>query len=494
MHSKTLQRHLCAGLLCVAFGCGTTSEKEAAAPVATAGARSLSVQQLAQLMGTSGTPIREEDARSIAELWIDYQLLARAAADGDSVLDPALADSALWGAVSNAKAKKWYDQVSAKWTSIPIDAEAMYRNGQILAVRQMQLQIPRTARPSEATEIRRRVDSLRRQITPANFVAMGKTIGADPQSLANDGWVPAWLPGRGAADETVELAVGLTKIGTVSNVISADAGTFIVYRPTFAEAAGVIAPLAQQLSLARAESTYFAQLETASKLELTDNVAPRLREVARDLAGFADSTFALASMNGGAFTARQLVRWINAYPAEAGMQQKFANAPDSVVPELLRMIIRNELFLRQADSAGITVSAEQREGFRAQLRRFAVSAWGSLGVDPRRLPDSVRTMAVTGRAEFNARRVDGFVQNMVNRRGLVLQTPRELREWLRRRYPGSAVAPGPLGDVLQLADRIRISTDSARFERNRKARESGVPPESLATPAPAPAPAAKPKA
>src|SRR5688500_6705485 len=57
--------------------------------VARAGSQELSVTRLAQMMGsTPEVPISNETARAISEVWVNYQLLAQAAARGDSLNDP----------------------------------------------------------------------------------------------------------------------------------------------------------------------------------------------------------------------------------------------------------------------------------------------------------------------------------------------------------------------------------------------------------------------
>ena len=80
--------------------------------VAHAGSQELSVERLGELLGNSKAPLRKDVAKTISELWIDYQLLGQAAARGDSLKDPKMVDSAMWSSISNARAKKWYDMVS----------------------------------------------------------------------------------------------------------------------------------------------------------------------------------------------------------------------------------------------------------------------------------------------------------------------------------------------------------------------------------------------
>src|SRR3981081_2071065 len=74
--------------------------------VARAGSAELSVTKLANLLGKSRAPIRKDIAKSIANVWVDYQLLGVAAAHGDSLNDPKLIDEAMWPALANIQEKE----------------------------------------------------------------------------------------------------------------------------------------------------------------------------------------------------------------------------------------------------------------------------------------------------------------------------------------------------------------------------------------------------
>src|SRR5688572_777325 len=55
--------------------------------VARAGGQELSVTRLSELMGNSKIPLQKDVARAVADLWVSYQLLGHAAANGDSLND-----------------------------------------------------------------------------------------------------------------------------------------------------------------------------------------------------------------------------------------------------------------------------------------------------------------------------------------------------------------------------------------------------------------------
>ena len=102
--------------------------------VARAGSAELTVARLATLLGKSRAPIRKDIAKSIANVWVDYQLLGVAAAHNDSLSDPKLIDDTMWPAIANLKAKKWYDIVSKTWgVEDTTAAQRQWASGDILA-------------------------------------------------------------------------------------------------------------------------------------------------------------------------------------------------------------------------------------------------------------------------------------------------------------------------------------------------------------------------
>ena len=70
---------------------------------AKAGSQELTIERLGQLLGNSAIPIQgpqgRDIAKSLANLWVDYQLLGLAAAKGDSLTDPKAFDDAMWAII-----------------------------------------------------------------------------------------------------------------------------------------------------------------------------------------------------------------------------------------------------------------------------------------------------------------------------------------------------------------------------------------------------------
>src|SRR5207342_1949701 len=81
-----------------AIACGAASNPDVAAKV---GSNQLSVTRLADILGNSQAPLEKDVARSIAELWVNYQLIALASSKGDSLSDKKVMEDALWSSIQN---------------------------------------------------------------------------------------------------------------------------------------------------------------------------------------------------------------------------------------------------------------------------------------------------------------------------------------------------------------------------------------------------------
>src|SRR5690242_14908086 len=67
----------------------------------------LSVQRLGDLMGHSQVRLAKPVAEQIADIWVSYQLLAKAASVGDSLTDSTLIDEVMEPVYSQRKTQLW---------------------------------------------------------------------------------------------------------------------------------------------------------------------------------------------------------------------------------------------------------------------------------------------------------------------------------------------------------------------------------------------------
>ncbi|HUQ46129.1 MAG TPA: peptidylprolyl isomerase, partial [Gemmatimonadaceae bacterium] len=151
--------------------------------VARAGSQELSVTRLSELLGHSKmqVPINKEVATLLArDLWVPYQLLGVAAARGDSLTDTKAIDAAAAGMIENAKLGRFMESVAAKF---PTDSgtEQSYLNatGGLYAARHILLLVPESAPAAVRDSVKRQIDRIRAQVTPANFADMARRYSQD---------------------------------------------------------------------------------------------------------------------------------------------------------------------------------------------------------------------------------------------------------------------------------------------------------------------------
>jgi hypothetical protein len=105
-------------------------------------------------------------AKSIATVWVDYQLLGYAAAHNDSLSDPKQIDEAMWPAIANLKARKWYDIVSKGWgVEDTAAAQRQWQTGQILGADHILL-LTQGQNDAQKADAKKRIDAIRARVTP----------------------------------------------------------------------------------------------------------------------------------------------------------------------------------------------------------------------------------------------------------------------------------------------------------------------------------------
>ncbi len=476
------------GAMAQLVGCNSGALSAHADTVAKAGSEELTVKKLSELLGASKVPLRKDVVRVVADLWVNYQLLAKAGADGDSLNDPKQLDSALWAPIANARARKFFEVVSKNFSlTAPTDGEARYNNGEMFAASHVLFKVPeKGATPEQIQQVKNRADSLRKVLTPANFAALAGRFSQDPGSAQQGGSLGAFPKGMMVGE--FETALKAIKPGEISPVIQTRFGFHIILRPVYSAVTTQVAQLMQQRGAAVAESTYWARLEASNSVAVKSDAPKKARDVVGDLDGFRTSSMVLGTSKRGDFTAKQLVRWIDAYPPEQGLIPQIQNAPDTLIPTLIKNFMRNELFLAQADSAKVDLTDQEKSQIRAEFRTLVINAWTQLGVAPNQLSDSGKTPAA--REKIAAARVNRFLESMLVSDGAFVPIARSTDLMLRMRFPGAKIVDAGVDRALEAAQKLRGSSDSTRAA-NRPASAVPMPGAPQAPVGPAPAPATK---
>ena len=195
--------------------------------VARAGSQELSVNRFANLLGNSAVPLNKDVARTVADLWINYQLLGIASARGDSLNSPAVVDSAMWMAMMNVRSQKFLQQVSAGW--VPSDTsvvtEERYNQGDLLAARHILFRVPQGATQEQIDSVRTAAEAVRARVTPANFAQLAERHGTDG-SAQMGGYLGIF--GRGDMVPEFERAVTALAPGEISPLVQTQFGYHII--------------------------------------------------------------------------------------------------------------------------------------------------------------------------------------------------------------------------------------------------------------------------
>lgn len=433
--------------------------------VARAGSQELTTERLAELMGNSQIPLTDDAARAIANLWVNYQLLGRAAANNDSLNDPEMIDDAMWAMLSQAKANKWHEQVQATWAIDSTPSESTYLRGDVIAAAHILIGVPpQGLSQGRQDSLQRVAERIAREVTTANFANMVQRYTMDPGSKERDG---IYVVPRGQFVPEFEQAVFSLQPGEITRTpVRTQFGWHIIRRLTYPEVeanhlqefANMIAGSAMQV----AESTYLANIEASGNIEFRDDAAETIKKVMQAPEEYRKDRTVIATSKVGPFTAERLARWISAYPPQqqAMMRSQAAQAPDSVLRDFTRaQFIRGELVLAQADSAKVDLSEEEVADARTRFAQLVHRVWTELKISPPILADSAQAPAQ--RERVASEMIETYMDQLVQDKVPYVDVPMPLSEVLREKYEANVNRAG-IARSLERAARVRAVMDSTR--------------------------------
>jgi hypothetical protein len=433
--------------------------------VARAGNQELTTERLGELMGSSQIPLTEEAARAIANLWVNYQLLGRAAARNDSLNDPKLVDEAMWAILSQQRANKWHEQVQATWSVDTVPNEATYMRGDVIGAQHILIGVPAQGLSQGKQDSMQRVaERLAREATAENFPRLVQEYTMDPGSKETGG---AYVVPRGNFVPEFEQAVLSLQPGEITRTpVRSQFGWHIIRRLTYPEIQrghmDAFTNIVAGSSVAVAESTYLAGVEAAGNIQFKSNAAEIIKKVMTAPDDYAKDRTVIATSKAGDFTAAKLARWITAYAPrqQAMMRAQAAQAPDSVLRDFTKaQFIRGELVLAQADSAKVQLSPAELADARNQFSQLVHRVWTELKIAPPLLADSAQAPAQ--RERVASEMVETYMNQLVQDQVPYVEVPKPLSEVLREKYEYDVNRAG-IARALERAARVRAVTDSTR--------------------------------
>jgi len=461
-----------------AVACGAASNSDVAAK---AGDQQLSVARLAEILGQSQAPLEKDVARSIAELWVNYQLVGVAAAKGDSLNDPKVMEAALWSNIDNIRVKKFYDEVSKGWDTItPGPDEQRYMNGEAYAARHILVKLDAGATPEQKASALKKAEGIRAEATSANFAKLAAKSD-EPGAAERGGDLGLFQTGMMVPE--FETCVKAIKPGEISPVCETSFGYHIIYRSPYADVAEKFAPIAKQRNVAIAESTYLANVEKSNNVELVASVGVKAKAIARNPLGYNKDNSKVASYKGGELTSAEFADWVSAYPPSAQIRPQLIGAADSLVEKFVRQIVRNELVLKQADSAKAKLDTAELSNLFLNFKNAVTQAWTQLGIEPNTLTDS--TKAGADKVKVASTRIETFFDKLIKNEAPFVDVPYPVARALQTKYPFSINDAG-LDAVVERAKTVRATADSLKAQTGAPAAPGAMPappkPDSSAPP------------
>ena len=439
--------------------------------VARAGSQELTVARTAEMLGGTDVPLRADAVRTVAQIWVNYQLLGHAAAQGDSLGSNEDADRGMWSAIAQLRTKKFYEIVGKDWGKVdPTEFEKAYNDGAMLGAAHILLsKQPEGISATANDSIKREAERIASTVTAATFAAVAKARSQDPGSKDKGGDYGVFPPGQMVS----EFDAGIRSVppGGISKVVETQFGYHIIRRHTWAEIKDQFGEAYGGLASQRAESVYFAGVEKAANVQVKPSAAKLVKAIAEDVDGYRDDKTVIATARSGDLTAARMAMWMGAFPAQSRMRAQVVQAPDSLMPMFVKNVMRNELLLRAADSAKVTLDSAQLHDVRQSFRGGVMGVMTALNLSPKQLADSAPDKAA--RERLAAARVEEYMTGMIRNERQYVEVVEQIALVLHDRFE-SRVVPAGIDRALAAATTARSKADSVR--------SAGQPPSAVPMP------------
>jgi hypothetical protein len=368
--------------------CGDSAGSASPEVVATAAGSEFPTEVAAQILAPeTELPAEPDIVGALANLWIDYVLLARLAVE-DSTLSNLDVSNLVRMQVEQEMVMRLREQVIQVDTALTAEElraryEAELPGGRIRA-RHILVQFPQGATPEQEDSVRTFIGSLRTRILAGeDFAALAREFSQDPGSGANGGDLGSF--GSGDMVPPFEEAAFALEVGELSEVVETTFGLHLIrvderIIPPFEDTAPLFRTQIQNQMLAAAESTYVANLVEASGLTVDESGYESVKRLASDpqmiLTGRAADR-SLAEFDGGSLTLGEFQQWIQS--ANVQVRDQIQMAPDEQLEVLLQNLARSEILVAQAGVDGIDVPAERQDSMAAGVRSSVAAIADQMG-------------------------------------------------------------------------------------------------------------------
>jgi peptidyl-prolyl cis-trans isomerase C len=376
-------------LLPLAFALGC-ADSDPEGVLARAGDHAFTVDEAVRLLaGQPDLPNEPQVAAALAELWVDYTLLASTLAE-DSTLESVDLVPVVQGRIDQEMIFALRDSLIRTDTVVSEEEiRERFRSeapGAQVRARHILLGFPLQATDQQRDSVRREVEELRSRILAGEeFEALARQFSQDPGSAANGGDLGFF--GRNDMVEPFAVAAFALEPGEISEVVQTPMGYHVIRTdekevPTFEDVAPQFRQQVLAQRLQQAESLYVAQLEEEADIRVLDDVASVARRVIED-PGLALSRRArdrvLVNYDGGELTVGELRMFMQSQLPEG--RARLAQAPDSVLTDdVLPGVTQRELLVSQARAEGFAPPQTYVDSLVTNVREQLVQAADALSL------------------------------------------------------------------------------------------------------------------
>ena len=438
----------------------------------------LSVTRLAELLGNAKVPvpITKENAGIVADLWVNYQLLGHAAAVSDSLADRKAIDAAVTPLTKTMRLRKFTDTL-VKSFKVDSGSEASYNQaaGDLYAARHILFGFPPAATATQKDSVRKKAETILPTVTSANFGQLAERHSTDPSAKGRGGTLGVYS--KEAMVPPFSNAVAALKPGQIGpTLVESNYGFHIVQRLPFEQVDK--AEYNQKYSesaVQKEDSIYLASLEKSASIEVRGNAPSLAKAAVADPVKHRKDGAVMATFKGGDLSVSEFLGWVETMPPQMQVSRQLPQLPDSVVKTFISSLAQREVMLLKADSAKVGLSTEEQSQLYGQFGQLVQMVWQQLGVDPRMLADSAKT--VPERERLAASRIESYVDRILAGQAQPLPVPQPLANVLQTKYDYTINSAG-IERAVERAKKIRASADSTRAANTPQSQVPlpGVPP------------------
>jgi len=378
---------------CDGFGQAVSSHTNV---IARAAGHDLTVDQTAAMLAPRREiPAQRDVVEAVANLWVDYMLLATAASQ-DSTLGNVDLNPYLRPYLEQTMVVKLRDQVVQYDTVISDDSlRSQFERDQTrteVRARHILLRLPPDATPAARDSVARLAQDLqRRAASGEDFAALARAHSQDGSAQQGGDLGYARREGPNSWVTPFADAAFAMQPGQISNVVETPFGLHIIKvedrrQPKFEDESAMFRAEVVRQRQFRAESLYVSGLTDPLRLSVqegaVDNAKEILRSPSTELRGRAGSR-ALVRYSGGSLTASEFLEVIQGWnPPTRGQVMA---APDEQIRQVLEGIARNMILVAEAERQNLGTTDAEADSLRANVRmqlRGAAQASGLMSIQP----------------------------------------------------------------------------------------------------------------